>query len=84
MSRCGKEKAAEIRIAMATKTAIYEASPRQNARMEEAIDRYIEKIEDLLHEGRETQTRIDKIRDEAQVIKDRVRARVKSLCGKSF
>lgn len=70
--------------AMATKTATLEISTNQTAKMESAIEEYFTRIDRALAESKQTQARIDKIKAETQVIRSRVRARLKSLCGRSF
>lgn len=69
---------------MPSKTATLEVPASEAAKYEAAIDEYIEKIDRSLERNKRTQARIDKLKAETDVIRGRLQARMKALCGKSF
>ena len=49
------------------------------ARIEATVEKYIERIGRVLEQNRLTQTRIDRLKAETKVIKNRAQSRMKSL-----
>ena len=68
---------------MPNKTVTLEIPANEVAKIEAAIEDYIEKIDGVLERNKRTQQRIDRLRAETSVIRARLQARMKSLCGKS-
>jgi len=69
---------------MPSKTVTLEIPARQAAKYEAAFDEYIEKIDRSLERNKRTQERIDRLKAETAVIRARLQARMKGLCGRNF